>query len=112
MLLANIYLNTEILLLLVLQAVVKLTWPASLAWRLYNTQYARLPDLLIDLEVTLTDDNYKKAMAKYDNSVALILDEWLLLKPTELEQRDIFELLHWKCKKYSTIFCSQYKFEK
>jgi hypothetical protein len=29
-------------------------------------------------------------MAKYANPVLLILDEWLLLKPTESEQRDIF----------------------
>ena len=47
----------------------------------------------------------------YANPVVLILDEWLLLKPTNSEQRDIFELLHWRRKKSSTIFCSQYNFE-
>ena len=52
-----------------------------------------------------------KRMAKYANPVVLILDEWLLLKPTESEQRDIFELLHRRRKKSSTIFCSQYEFE-
>ena len=51
----------------------------------YNTKYIRLPDLLIDLEVARTDGNYKKVMAKYANPVVLILDEWLLLKPTESE---------------------------
>ena len=50
-------------------------------------------------------------MAKYANPVVLILDEWLLLKPTDSEQRDIFELLHRRRKKSSTIFCSQYEFE-
>lgn len=70
-----------------------------------------MPDLLIDLEVARTDGNYKKVMAKYTNPVVLILDEWLLLKPTESEQRDIFELLHRRRKKSSTIFCSQYAFE-
>ena len=70
-----------------------------------------MPDLLIDLEVARTDGNYKKVMAKYANPVVLILDEWLLLKPTESEQRDIFELLHRRRKKSSTIFCSQYEFE-
>ena len=44
-------------------------------------------------------------MAKYANPVVLILDEWLLLKPTNAEQRDIFELLHRRRKKSSTIFC-------
>ena len=70
-----------------------------------------MPDLLIDLEVARTDGNYKKVMAKYANPVVLILDEWLLLKPTDSEQRDIFELLHRRRKKSSTIFCSQYAFE-
>ena len=77
----------------------------------FNTRYVRLPDLLIDLEMARTDGSYKKVMAKYANPVVLILDEWLLLKPTDSEQRDIFELLHRRRKKSSTIFCSQYKFE-
>ena len=47
----------------------------------------------------------------YANPVVLILDEWLLLKPTDSEQRGIFELLHRRRKKSSTIFCSQYEFE-
>lgn len=75
----------------------------------FNTKYVRLPDLLIDLELARDNGNYKKIMAKYANLVLLILDEWLLLKPTESEQRDIFELLHRRRKKSSTIFCSQYE---
>ena len=35
----------------------------------------------------------------------------LLLKPTDSEQRDNFELLHRRRRKSSTIFCSQYEFE-
>ena len=60
----------------------------------FNTKYVRLPDMLIDLEMSRDTGNYKKVMAKYANPFVLILDEWLLLKPTETEQRDIFELLH------------------
>lgn len=74
----------------------------------FNTKYVRLPDMLIDLEVARTHGNYRKVMAKYANPLVLILDEWLLLKPTEAEQKDIFELLHRRRKKSSTIFCSQY----
>ena len=77
----------------------------------FNTKYVRLPDLLIDLEMARTDGNYKKVMAKYANPVVLTLNEWLQLKPTDSEQRDIFELLHRRRKKSSTIFCSQYEFE-
>ena len=76
----------------------------------FNTRYVRLPDLLIDLEIARNDGSYKKIMAKYANPMVLILDEWLLLKPTEAEQRDIFELLHRRRKKSSTIFCSQYEY--
>ncbi len=47
-------------------------------------------------------------MSKYANPKLLILDEWLLLKPTEEQQRDIFELISARRKKSSTIFCSQY----
>ena len=66
---------------------VKLTWPVPLAWRLVSS------------------------VSILSMSVFLILDEWLLLKPTDSEQRDIFELLHRRRKKSSTIFCSQYEFE-
>ena len=33
------------------------------------------------------------------------------IQPTDSEQKDIFELLHRRRKKSSTIFCSQYDFE-
>ncbi len=75
----------------------------------YNTKYVRLPDLLIDLEIARSTNDYRKVLGKYANPLVLILDEWLLLKPTEAEQRDIFELLHHRRKRSSTIFCSQYR---
>ena len=72
----------------------------------YKTKYVRLPDLLLELDLARTDGSYKKVQAKYANPVLLIIDEWLLLKPTEAEQHDILELLHRRRKKSSTIFCS------
>ena len=77
----------------------------------YKTKYVRLPDLLLDLKVAREDNTYKKVMVKYANPTLLILDEWLLLTPTEEEQMDIMELLHKRRKKSSTIFCSQYRSE-
>ena len=73
----------------------------------YNTKYVRLPDLFLDLKTARENNCYKKTMAKYANPILLILDEWLLMKPTDEEQKDIFELLHRRRKKSSTIFCSQ-----
>ena len=77
----------------------------------YNTRYVRMPDLLMDLDIARLEGNYHKVMAKYSNPVLFILDEWMLLKSTDTEQKDIFELLHRRCKNSSTIFCSQYVFE-
>lgn len=77
----------------------------------FTTKYVRLPDFLIDLEMARNDGIYKKVMSKYTNPMLLIIDEWLLLKPSENEQKDIFELLHRRRKKSSTIFCSQYRIE-
>ena len=74
----------------------------------YKTKYVRLPDLLLELEMARNDGTYKKVQGKYANPVLLIIDEWLLLKPTESEQHDILELLHRRRRKSSTIFCSQY----
>ena len=75
----------------------------------YSTKYVRLPDLLIDLEMSRNEGTYKKVMTKYANPLLLIIDEWLLLRPNDNEQKDIFELLHRRRKKSSTIFCSQYQ---
>lgn len=77
----------------------------------YSVKYVRLPDLLFDLEMARTEGSYKKVMTKYTNPVLLILDEWLLLKLSESESKDIFELLHKRRKKSSTIFCSQFRQE-
>ena len=74
----------------------------------YKTQYVRLPDLLMELEMARDNGSYVKVQKKYANPVLLIIDEWLLLKPNETEQHDILELLHHRRKKSSTIFCSQY----
>lgn len=77
----------------------------------YKTQYIRLPDLLLDLDHARNEGAYKTVMQKYSNPVLLIIDEWLLLKPTANEAKDIFELLHRRRKRSSTIFCSQYRHE-
>lgn len=60
----------------------------------YTTRFVRLPDLLIELEMAKENRTFTKAMLKYTKPTLLIIDEWLLLKPSENEQK--------------TIFCSQY----
>ena len=75
----------------------------------YKTQYVRLPNLLLELEMARSTESYAKVQKKYSNPVLLISDEWLLLKPSETEQHDILELLHHRRKRSSTIFCSQFE---
>ncbi len=77
----------------------------------YKTQYVRLPDLLLELEMARSNGSYAKVQKKYSNPILLIIDEWLLLKPSETEQHDILELLHHRRRRSSTIFCSQYEDE-
>ena len=74
----------------------------------YKTKYVRLPDLLIDLEMARSDGTFLKVLSKYTNPTLLIIDEWLLLKVNETDQKNIFELLQRRRKKSSTIFCSQF----
>ena len=63
---------------------------------------------LVELEEARKAGTYVKVQKKYANPVLLIIDEWLLLKPTETKQHDILELLHRRRKRSSTILCSQY----
>ena len=75
----------------------------------YTVKYVRLPDLLLDLEAARNDGNFLKVLSKYTKPLLLILDEWLLLKLNESESKNLFELIHKRRKKSSTIFCSQFR---
>ena len=77
----------------------------------YTVQYVRLPDLLLDLQAARDNGNFPTVIKKYTKPVLLIIDEWLLLKLTEPEARNLFELIHKRRKKSSTIFCSQFREE-
>ena len=81
------------------QATVQFNYHISFAGMLYSVPHEYM---------ARNDGTYKKIQSKYANPILLIIDEWLLLKPTESEQHDILELLHRRRKKSSTIFCSQY----
>ena len=77
----------------------------------YTVKYVRLPDLLLDLEATGNANEYMKALSKYTKPTLLIIDEWLLMKLSEAESKHVFELIHRRRKKSSTIFCSQFREE-
>ncbi len=75
----------------------------------YSVKYVRLPDLLLDLQAARDNGTFVATLKKYTKPVLLIIDEWLLLKLTEAEARNLFELIHKRRKKSSTIFCSQFR---
>ena len=77
----------------------------------YSVKYVRLPDLLLELEASRNDGNFIKVLSKYTKPLLLIIDEWLLLKLNESESKNLFELIHKRRKKSSTIFCSQFREE-
>ena len=52
---------------------------------------------------------YSSVLKKYTKPEGQIIDDWLLLKLTEAEARNLFELIHKRRKKSSTIFCSQFR---
>lgn len=75
----------------------------------YTVKYVRLPGLLLDLQAARDSGAFSSVLKKYTKPVLLIIDEWLLLKLTESEARNLFELIHKRRKKSSTIFCSQFR---
>ena len=76
----------------------------------YNSvKYVRLPDLLLELQEARGNGCFQIVLKKYTKPVLLIIDEWLLLKLSEAEARNLFELIHKRRKKSSTIFCSQFE---
>lgn len=77
----------------------------------YTVKYVRLPELLLDLEVARNEGTFQKVLIKYTKPLLLTIDEWLLMKLTETECKDLFELIHKRRKKSTTIFCSQFRLE-
>ena len=74
----------------------------------YTAKYIRLPDLLNELAVARGEGIYKKVMHQYKKVKLLILDEWLLVSLTDIEARDLLEIVESRHKNSSTIFSSQF----
>ena len=74
----------------------------------YSTKFIRMNDFYIEADIAKEQRTYDKLLKKYAKPRLLIIDEWLLLKPSEEEARVIFDLLHKRRDHSSTIFCSQY----
>jgi len=74
----------------------------------YSVRYIRLPELLAEMAIARGVGTYTKLIEQYRRYTLLIIDEWLLIKLTETEARDLLEIIHSRHKKTSTVFCSQF----
>lgn len=74
----------------------------------YSTKYIRLPDLLDELAVARGEGIYQKVMKQYKKISLLILDEWLLTPLTDVQARELLELIEVRHQTASTIFCTQF----
>ena len=74
----------------------------------YSVRYIRLPDLLAELDVARGHGVFAKTIKQYKKVSLLILDEWLLTPLTEVEARDLLEIVEARHSVASTIFCSQF----
>jgi DNA replication protein DnaC len=74
----------------------------------YSIRYVRLPDLLAELSIARAEGHYRKVIKSFRKVNLLILDEWLLYPLKDSEARDLLEITEARCKKASTIFCSQF----
>ena len=63
------------------------------------------------MEAARNNDTFAKVLSKYTKPLLLVIDEWLLLKLNESASKNLFELIHKRRKKSSTIFCSQFREE-
>lgn len=78
--------------------------------RLHRTRYIRMPELLETLNLTeQMGSGISKAVTRFSNFHLLIIDEWLLEIPTEVEQKYLLEILEKRYDQWPTVFCSQYK---
>ena len=74
----------------------------------YPVKYVRLPELLTDLSIARGDGSIRKALDQYKKPSLLIIDDWLLFQPTDLQAMDLLEITEARCGRASTIYCSQF----
>jgi len=77
----------------------------------FPVKYVRLPDLFSDLAIARADGTYRKVIKQYSQVKLLILDEWLLYPLSDIESRDLLEIIEARLNHSSFIFCSQFDVE-
>jgi len=78
--------------------------------RLHRTRYYRMPELMEVLNIAeQVGKSISKTVTRLANYHLLIIDEWLLDIPSDVEQKYLLEILEKRYDAWPTIFCTQYK---
>jgi len=73
----------------------------------YTVLYMRAPRLFETLQQSRGDGSHLKALAKLSRVQLLIIDDFLLTKPTDTEQRDLLEVVEDRYQLGATVITSQ-----
>lgn len=74
----------------------------------YRVKYARLIELLSDIELARVQNRYRSHIKSYGKYDLLIIDDFLLQETNTVERNDILEILEARNNRKSTIFASQF----
>lgn len=74
----------------------------------YSAKYIRMPELLVELAIARGEGSYQKYLKQLKKIQLLVVDDWMLHTLSEMESRDLLEIIHARHKRASTIFCSQF----
>ena len=77
--------------------------------RRVRSHYIRIPDLEEVFNQARLRENQRKILKKYSSFTVLVLDEWLLDKPSESFRSFLLELAEARYGTCSTIFCTQFR---
>lgn len=73
----------------------------------YRACYVRAPRLLHDLAVARGDGSYTLVLARLAKLDLLAIDDWLLTPPSDMERRDLLEVLEERTERSSTLIATQ-----
>lgn len=74
---------------------------------LFNVRYFRTPRLLSELAVARAQGTTRTKLASIAKIDLIVLDDWLLAPLSDLERRDLLEILDDRYERRSTMICAQ-----
>jgi DNA replication protein DnaC len=73
----------------------------------YRAMYRRTPRLFDELRIAHADGTYPRLLARFARMDVLVIDDWGLAPPKDMERRDLLEIMEDRYDLRSTIWTSQ-----